>query len=227
MCCDRELNSPRGAQTCTLALYQAFNSVYAPLPRRRRLRPAVDLLTPTSPRIRCLQSQKSPTISISTQVPSGPELITRTLLVQRLQQSAPDLTSWTFRKAEQLGLIRPDRTGRFAGHAVHYYDPTRIPELIPQLRAIHRPAGTLVIHSHFGPGRILAVDPGDPNRRIVSFFANSARVSICAFELRRLVSANVMARHVGVNRKSFAKIAALRGILPTTVTPESSTMKGV
>jgi hypothetical protein len=155
---------------------------------------------------------KASTISISRQVPSGPELITRTLLVQRLQQSAPELTSWTFRKAEQLGLIRPDRTGRVAGHAVHYYDPTRVPELIPQLRAAHRPAGTLVIHSHFGPGRILAVDPGDPNRRIVSFFADSAFVSICAFELRRLVSASVMARHVGVNRKAFAKIAALCGI---------------
>src|SRR5687767_4905698 len=118
-------------------------------------------------------SKASTTISISRQVPSGAELITRTVLVQRLQQSAPELTPWTFRKAEQLGLMRPDKTGRFAGHAVHYYDPARIPELMPLLRATHRPAGTLVIHSHFGPGRIMAVDPADLNRRIVCFFVNS------------------------------------------------------
>ena len=152
---------------------------------------------------------------ISPQVPSGPELITRTLLIQRLQQSEPKLTSWTFRKAEQQGLIHPDKKGRFAGHAVHYYDAARLPELIRQLLPTDCwTAGTLIIHSDLGPGRILSADPVDPCRRIVSFFGNSAPVSVRVAEIRRLVSARVMAHHVGVSRKSFAKMASLCDINP-------------
>ena len=31
------------------------------------------------------------------------------------------------RKADEQGAIEPDVKGRFAGHAVHYYDEARIP----------------------------------------------------------------------------------------------------
>ena len=101
---------------------------------------------------------------------SSPELITRTLLTERLQQSEPKLTSWGLRKAEQQGLIHPDKIGRFAGHAVHYYDAARIPELIRQLLPpVSWTAGTLIIHPHLGPGRILCADPADPSRRVIFF----------------------------------------------------------
>src|SRR5688500_15447058 len=102
-------------------------------------------------------------ISISAQGPSSPELITRTLLIHRLQEYGPNLTSWTFRKAEQQRIIHPDKIGRFAGHAVHYYDDARIPELIRQLLPpVSWTAGTLIIHPQLGPGRILSSDPADP-----------------------------------------------------------------
>jgi AraC-like DNA-binding protein len=136
------------------------------------------------------------------------------LLTERLQQYEPKLTSWGLRKAEQQGLIHPDKIGRFAGHAVHYYDAARIPELIRQLLPpVSWTAGTLIIHPHLGPGRILCADPADPSRRVIFFF-DSAPASVRISDIRRLLSARVMAQHVGVNRKSFARISALRGINP-------------
>jgi hypothetical protein len=153
--------------------------------------------------------------AIPEQVPSGPQLITRTLLTQRLQGLTPKVTSWSFRRAEQQGLIRPDKTGRFAGHAVHYYDPARIPELVRQLLPPDSwTASTLVIHSECGPGRILTADPADPSSRVVNFFAKPAPATVPIAELRRLLSGTAMAQRVGVNRKSFLKEAAHRGIDP-------------
>ena len=151
----------------------------------------------------------------SRQVPPGPELITRTLLVQRLQQLEPKITCWKLRKAEQQAFIRPDKTGRFAGHAVHYYDAARIPELMRHLLAFdRREAGSLIIHSQLGAGRILAADATDPSRRVVLFFANSARVSVRSADIRRLLSTSSVAQQLGVNRKLFAKLASLYGINP-------------
>src|SRR5687768_11488796 len=146
-------------------------------------------------------------------VAASPALITRTLLAQQLQRSTPNLTCWTLRKAEQQGLIMPDKTGRFAGHAVHYYDPARIPALVRQLLPPDGwTAGTLVIHAAYGPGRILTADPADTNRRVVNVFGNATPVVVPIAELRRLLSSTVMARRIGVNRKSFLKLAAHHGI---------------
>src|SRR5688500_13034761 len=115
---------------------------------------------PPNTRMQLSTMPHEPIASISGGVPSGPRLITRTLLAQQLQRATPKLTAWTVRKAEKQGLIRPDKTGRFAGHAVHYYDPSRIPELITHLlQPDSWRAGTLVIHSQLGAGRILTVDP--------------------------------------------------------------------
>ena len=146
---------------------------------------------------------------------SGARLITRTLLTQRLHQLTPTVTSWTVRKAEQQGLIHPDKTGRFAGHEVHYYNPARIPDLLRDLLPLHSwPSYTLVIHSRFGPGRILTVDQFDPNLGVVKFFGNSAPVVVPVSELHRLLSATAMARRIGVNRKSFTKKTTHLGIDP-------------
>jgi hypothetical protein len=152
---------------------------------------------------------------IAGQLSSGPELITRTVLAQQLQQAATKLTCWTVRKAEEQGLIQPDKTGRFAGHIVHYYDPARIPDLIRLLRPLDSwTAGTLVVHSRLGPGRIWTADPSDPAKRVVTFFVDATPVTVPVAELRRLLSATVTAQRIGANRKSFVKVAAQRGIEP-------------
>ncbi|MEO6759624.1 MAG: hypothetical protein ABIO24_09240, partial [Saprospiraceae bacterium] len=152
---------------------------------------------------------------ISVPAPLGSQLITRTLLTQRLHQLTPTVTSWTVRKAEQHGLIHPDKTGRFAGHKVHYYNPARIPDLLRDLLPLHSwPAYTLVIHSGFGPGRILRADQSDPNIGVVKFFGNSNLITVPFSQLHRLVCATDMARRIGVNRKSFAKKTRQLGIDP-------------
>jgi hypothetical protein len=61
------------------------------------------------------------------------------------------------RKADEQGVIEPDVKGRFAGHAVHYYDEARIPLLIEQLSGQDSwTIGTMVIHHEYGPGRVVA-----------------------------------------------------------------------
>src|SRR3954451_5709443 len=60
-------------------------------------------------------------------------LLPRTVVAQVIARSTPNVSAWMVRKADEQGTIEPDEKGRFAGHAVHYYDEARIPLLIEQL----------------------------------------------------------------------------------------------
>jgi hypothetical protein len=126
------------------------------------------------------------------------------------------------RKADEQGIIRPDETGRVAGHKVHFYNADRVPNLIEQLSVQDDwSIGLLVFHSARGPGKIIgAVRQGDiqrwsePSARIVRFFTDSSTDIVPIDELTRLISTSVIARRIGVSRKSFAKLATRKGILP-------------
>ena len=131
------------------------------------------------------------------------------------------VTAWTVRKANEQGTIRPDAIGHFAGHRVHYYDVTRVSALIEQLcvRDIWA-VGTLVVHTRFGPGKIVECAPRaeDCGRteliRRVEFFDSPSPVSISIQELRRLLPSHLIARNLQLNSKAFARQAARRGIYP-------------
>lgn len=148
-------------------------------------------------------------------------LLPRTILTRIIQSSSPDVTGWQVRKADEQGRIQPDAVGRFAGHAVHYYDPSRVPALIQQLRAEDRwSMGALVIHPQYGSGRIIGRAPDDSGRETshcsVQFFS-SGTSSVPVSELRHLIPAHVMAKRIGVNRKTFARLAARHAIHPDFV----------
>lgn len=150
-------------------------------------------------------------------------LLPRTVLGQLVARTTSHVSTWTVRKADEQGTIQPDAKGRFAGHDVHFYDPDRIPALIEQLsqRDLWR-IGTLVIHSHHGPGRVAALGPEQPSAgvptqtltRRVHFFADKTPLPVPVGELRHLISGSVVANRIGVQRKSFAKLATRKGIWP-------------
>jgi hypothetical protein len=131
------------------------------------------------------------------------------------------------RKADEQGAIEPDIKGRFAGHAVHYYDEGRIPFLIEQLsRQDSWPIGSMVIHEEYGPGRVVAWQSQMSGRtgdqtRLVQFFGHASPLIVGIQQLRRLLASSVVADRLGLNRKTFAKLAKRKGMCPDHVTSGS------
>lgn len=141
-----------------------------------------------------------------------------TVMAKAIHSVAPHLSTWDVRKANHYGAIRPDVIGRFAGHKVHYYEAVRIPELIEQVSCRNEwPAGTLVIHSQKGSGRIISLDPNNPCMRSVRLFSGAPVEALPVEELRRLIPGHRIASKLGVNRKTFARFATRRGISPDYV----------
>ena len=109
-------------------------------------------------------------------------LLPRTVVAQLIARSTPNVSAWMVRKADEQGAIEPDVKGRFAGHAVHYYDEARIPLLIEQLSGQDSwTIGTMVIHDEYGPGRVVAWQsrrsgPTQDGMRLVQFFGHSSPV---------------------------------------------------
>jgi hypothetical protein len=139
----------------------------------------------------------------------------------RIAEETGRATAWTVRKANEQGTIHADAIGWFAGHRVHYYDVARVSALIEQLcvRDIWA-VGTLIVHSRFGPGKILASAPPAKEcgrtelTRQVEFFGFPSPLSISVQELRRLLPSHVIARILQVNSRTFTKRAARLGIYP-------------
>ena len=131
------------------------------------------------------------------------------------------------RKADGEGAIEPDLKARFAGHAVHYYDEARIPLLIKQLSSQNSwTAGTMVIHDDYGPGRVVAWQsrrsgPDQDEMRLVRFFDHPSAFVVTIQQLRRLLASSVVAGRLGLNRKTFAKLARRKGVFPDYVTSGS------
>ncbi|MEP6538804.1 MAG: hypothetical protein ABJF23_25945, partial [Bryobacteraceae bacterium] len=150
-------------------------------------------------------------------------LLPRTVIAQLIERSTPDVSAWMVRKADKQGAIEPDLRGRFAGHAVHYYDVARIPHLIQKLSAQDSwSIGTLVLHPNYGPGKVVAGqglvnNSGGAGTRLVQFFADSSCLFVGVQELRRLVSSRRMASLLGLNRKTFSKVARRKGVFPDHV----------
>jgi hypothetical protein len=149
-------------------------------------------------------------------------LLPRTELAKLVERSS-QLSAWTVRKADQQGAMRPDFKGRFAGHAVHYYDAARMPALIEQLsKRDPWPIGALVIHSHYGSGKVVAPDARPPRpelpssdfTRRVHFFSAISPLVVPAKELRQLISSRKVASRISVDRKSFSRLMVRRGIYP-------------
>lgn len=146
-------------------------------------------------------------------------------VLARVIESSSEVKAWAVRKANEQGRIRPDTIGRFAGHRVHYYVAARIPELIRELSEPDAwSPGTWVLHSRYGPGRIesYTAHAGESLHsagRVVDFFRDGCSVVTSIHELRRLVPSHTIARHIQVNRRSFSKLAARRGIYPDYVAP--------
>jgi len=154
-------------------------------------------------------------------------LLPRTVIAQLIESSTPNVSAWMVRKADKQGAIEPDLKGRFAGHAVHYYDVARIPHLIQKLSAQDSwSIGTLVFHPEYGPGKVVAGQRMISGRtaadmRIVQFFEDSSRLFVSVQQLRRLISSRMMASRVGLNRKTFSKLARRKGIFPDYVASAS------
>ncbi len=147
-------------------------------------------------------------------------LLPRTELAKLVERSS-QLSAWTVRKADEQGATLPDFKGRFAGHAVHYYDAARLPALIEQLsKQDPWPIGALVIHSHYGSGKVVAPDARPPHTELprpastrrVHFFFASCPLVVPVQELRRLISGCTVASQIGVHRKTFSRLGARRGI---------------
>jgi hypothetical protein len=152
-------------------------------------------------------------------------LLPVTVLARMVETITSQVTAWAVRKANDQGVIQPDTVGHFAQHKVHYYDVARIPALIEQLSQKDPwSVGTLVIHARYGAGRVVACRP-QPNtwppkqgREVtVEFLRCSAPVSVSVKELRRLLPSYIVAKRIGVNRRTFARLAARRGIYPDYV----------
>ena len=132
------------------------------------------------------------------------------------------------RKADEQGRICPDVRGQFAGHNVSYYDVARIPELIEQLSQQDEwGISKLVMHSQFGAGRIVAsgalLKKDVSGTRVVQFMSHPSPLHVPVRALRHLLPASFLASQIGVNRKSFSKLAALRGIQPDYVSLDGRT----
>jgi hypothetical protein len=155
-------------------------------------------------------------------------LLPRTVIAQVIARSTSNVSAWMVRKADEQGAIEPDVKGRFAGHAVHYYDEARIPLLIEQLSGQDSwTIGTLVIHDEYGPGRVLAWQarrsgPAQDGMRLVQFFGHSSPCVVAIRQLRRLLASSVVAIRLGLNRKTFAKLARRKGVFPDHVASDSS-----
>ena len=154
-------------------------------------------------------------------------LLPRTVVAQLIARSTPNVSAWMVRKADEQGVIEPDVKGRFAGHAVHYYDEARIPLLIEQLSGQDSwTIGTLVIHDEYGPGRVVAWQarrsgPTQDGMRLVQFFGHSSPFVVAIQQLRRLLPSSVVASRLGLNRKTFAKLARRKGVFPDHVASDS------
>ena len=154
-------------------------------------------------------------------------LLPRTVVAQVIARSTPDVSAWMVRKADGEGAIEPDLKARFAGHAVHYYDEARIPLLIKQLSSQNSwTAGTMVIHDDYGPGRVVAWQsrrsgPDQDEMRLVQFFDHPSAFVVTIQQLRRLLASSVVAARLGLNRKTFAKLARRKGVFPDYVTSGS------
>ena len=170
------------------------------------------------------------TESLTVQFAFGPEVVSPRVVrrvvpltaLARMIADTSKVTAWTVRKAHEQGCIQPDAIGRFAGHRVHYYEVARAPALT---RELARPdgwaIGTPVSHSKYGAGVIsgygpqLQVGSGAPRTlRLVEFSGSASEVSVATEELRRLIPSHMVARRVGVSRRSFRHLAASRGIFP-------------
>jgi hypothetical protein len=149
-------------------------------------------------------------------------LLSRTVLAQVIARSTPDVSAWMVRKADEQGTIEPDIKGRFAGHAVHYYDEARIPLLLEQLsRQDSWPIGSMVMHEEYGPGRVArwqSQTSGTRDRmRLVQFFGRASLMAVEIQQLRRLLISSVVANRLGLNRQTFAKLAKRKGVCPDHV----------
>jgi hypothetical protein len=73
--------------------------------------------------------------------------------------------------------------------------------------------GSMVIHDEYGPGRVLAWQsrrsgPTHDRMWLVQFFGHSSPLVIPIQQLRRLLASSVVANRLGLNRKTFAKLAS-------------------
>ena len=154
-------------------------------------------------------------------------LLPRTVVAQVIARSTPNVTAWMVRKADEHGTIEPDVKGRFAGHAVHYYDEARIPLLIEQLSGQDSwTIGSMVIHDEYGPGQVVPwqsrrIGPTQDRLRLVQFFGHSSPLVVPIQQLRRLLASSVVANRLALNRKTFAKLARRKGVCPDHVTSGS------
>jgi hypothetical protein len=151
-------------------------------------------------------------------------LLPRSVVGQLIKNSTPNVSAWMVRKADKQGAIVPDLRGRFAGHAVHYYDVARIPYLIQKLSEQDAwKIGTLVFHPEYGPGAVVVGQSGrtESGRKVVQFFSDSSRLLVNVQQLRRLVSSRMMASRLGLNRKTFSRLARRKGVFPDYVTSGS------
>ena len=158
-------------------------------------------------------------------------LLPRTEIAQLIARITPNVSAWMVRKADEQGAIEPDVKGRFAGHAVHYYDEARIPLLIEQLSGQNSwTVGSMVIHDEYGPGRVVVWQsrrngPTQDRMRLVQFFGHSTPVVVAIQQLRRLLASSVVANRLGLKRKTFAKLARRKGVCPDHVTSGSRLRK--
>ena len=154
-------------------------------------------------------------------------LLPRTVVAQLIARSTSKVSAWMVRKADEQGVIEPDLKGRFAGHAVHYYDEARIPLLIEQLSGQDSwTMGTMVIHDQYGPGRVVAWQarrsgPAQEGMRLVQFSGHSSPFVVAIRQLRRLLPSSAVVSRLGLNRKTFAKLARRKGVFPDHVTSDS------
>jgi hypothetical protein len=155
-------------------------------------------------------------------------VVPRTIMAQAIvKRSGGSVTAWMVRKADEEGSIEPDHIGRFAGHAVHYFDEARIPALTEQLaRRDSWKVGDLVIHESHGPGRVAAWQqrtngPAQDGKRLVKFFGHSSPIVVEVAQLRRMLPSSVVAKRLGFNRKTFARLARRKGVCADYVTSGS------
>jgi hypothetical protein len=140
-------------------------------------------------------------------------LLPRTVVAQVVAGSTPHVSAWMVRKADEQGVIEPDFKGRFAGHAVYYYDEARIPMLVEQLsKQDFWSIGSMVIHDEYGAGRVVAWQlrvsgPTQHGMRLVQFLGHASPVPVSIHHLRRLLPSNMVANCLGISRKTFAKLA--------------------
>ena len=83
----------------------------------------------------------------------------------------------------------------------------------------------MVLHPEHGPGRVVAWQSQMSGRtengmRLLQFFGDSPPIVVGIHQLRHLLRSHVVATRLGLNRKTFARLARRKGVCPDYVTSD-------